>query len=156
MRIVTYSHNSGERVIPPEIHERLLSALGGADLRTQPGGAKELRASMLRILRSLGWTDRVRVAAQANISITAVNGSVGLALQLGNMARFYADLVKLQYFNELGRIVGAVYLIPSKWAATNMGQNMANFERLTRELGYYRNIITIPLLVIGFEEGEQS
>lgn len=153
MKLVIYSHNSGDRVIPQEIQEPLLSRLRGADFHTPPGGASELRLSLLAILRSLGWTGRVRVAAQANISITAVNGSVGLALQLGNMARFYADLIKLQYFGELGRIVGGVYLIPTQRAATIMGQNMANYERLSRELRYYRNIISLPLLVVGLEEG---
>ena len=41
--------------------------------------------------------------------------------------------------------------------AKELGSNMANYERLIRELPIFSQVITMPIVVIGFDgtEGEQ-
>ena len=67
------------------------------------------------------------------------------------MSRFYADLLKLQYLFQKGIISKALYLLPSKHNAKIIGSNVANYERMTKELQLFNNIITIPIFVIGID-----
>ena len=82
-----------------------------------------------------------------------MKGKIALCLQTGNMARFYADLLKLQAQFLDGKITSAIYILPTKRAAKKMGENMANFERMVSELkNLFSKVITVPLLVYGFEQ----
>ena len=98
----------------------------------------------------LGWSDKTRIDADTQITVTAMKEQIALCLQTGNMSRMYADLIKLQYLYQKDRATGAFYLVPTKDTAKEMGSNMANLERLTAELKLYRHIISIPIVVIGF------
>jgi ABC-type siderophore export system fused ATPase/permease subunit len=80
-----------------------------------------------------------------------MHGQIGLCLQTGNMARFYADLLKLQLLFSKGRIRQAVYILPTRRSARVIGENMAQFERLVDELEIFAEVISVPMLVIGFE-----
>jgi len=67
------------------------------------------------------------------------------------MARFYADLLKLQAQFLEEKITSAIYILPTRNAAKVMGENIANFERLTAELtNTFSKVITVPLLIYGF------
>jgi hypothetical protein len=55
----------------------------------------------------------------------------------------------LQYLYKQGRINSAIYILPTKHLASNIGSNLANFERLTTELKLFHEVITLPMLVIG-------
>ena len=82
-----------------------------------------------------------------------MNGRIALCLQTGNMARFYADLLKLQaqFLDE--KINAAIYIVPMKDAAKRMGQNMANFERMISELkNLFDRVITVPIIILGFND----
>jgi hypothetical protein len=96
-----------------------------------------------------GWSSKVKLSLNSNITITAMNGKVALCLQTGNMGRFYSDLLKLQYLFQKRRITSAIYILPTKYLAKKMGSNLANFERLVIELKLFQEVITIPILVIG-------
>lgn len=89
------------------------------------------------------------LAAHSQISLTSSNDDHILCFQTGNMGRFYADLLKLQYVFKNKKAKVAFYLIPSKDAAKKIGSNIANFDRFTSELNLFKEIITIPTLVIG-------
>lgn len=151
MIIKTYSHNSGRVKIPESINEPLFTNLESINIPFKRKGAPNIRKTILCNLKSLGWSDRVPIDANSKVTITAVNHDIGLCLQLGNTARFYADLLKLELFYENGRILAAIYIIPTSKAASMLGDNVANFNRLTHELNIYRHIIKIPILVIGIE-----
>lgn len=153
MNVITYSHNHGEKVVPSTIKNPLIKALIALDFHITPLSAPKLRKTLLGIIKELGWTNRVPVAAGLNITITAVNDDTGLCLQLGNMARFYADLLKLQSLHITRRITNGIYIIPTKSAAHTLGHGIAEYERMVQELEYYQTIVTIPLFVIGMEEG---
>jgi hypothetical protein len=70
------------------------------------------------------------------------------------MARFYADLMKLQLVFVDSVADGALYVVPTKKAASELGSNLVNFERIVAETKLFQRIITLPLVVLGFEDGE--
>lgn len=67
------------------------------------------------------------------------------------MSRFYADLLKLQATYVKGKAKSAIYIVPTKIAARVIGDNIAQYERMTRELESFNKVITMPIVVIGFE-----
>jgi hypothetical protein len=73
------------------------------------------------------------------------------------MARFTYDLLKLQTLFLDERITAAFYLLPTRSCARTMGDNIAHFERLTAELkDVFNKVITVPIIVIGFENEEEA
>lgn len=79
-----------------------------------------------------------------------------MCFQTGNVGRIYADLLKLQTLYVKGNITAGIILIPQIKTAKALGANMANYERLIRELPIFSQVITMPIVVIGFDgtEGE--
>jgi hypothetical protein len=132
--------------------KQVLSVARGVRVPLSSSFAKQqVKQQMLAQLREHGWSAEVRLHPQRRISLTSVKERVGLCLQTGNMARFYADLLKLQLQFAGGKIDSAVYILPTKDAARQIGSNIANFERFTAELRIFEPVITIPILVIGIQ-----
>lgn len=155
MITVRYSHRSGDQVVPSSVVAAVERALAACTVQIRTRSASTLRASVLGRLRTVdGWSQAVRIRATRGLTITAMNNSVGLCLQTGNMARFYADLLKLQaqYLDE--KLTSAIYILPTRDAARRLGSNIAHYERFTAELQIFQRVITVPLVVIGF--GEQA
>jgi len=131
--------------------------LEGVAFKAHRNCARELRQVILDALTKLGWSDKVQIDTQCKLTITAMLGCFGLCLQTGNMARFPYDLLKLQALFLDERIAAAFYLVPTRRCARTMGDNIANFERLTAELkGVFNKVITVPIIVIGFENEEKA
>ena len=155
MNLVEFSHRSGDSVLGGTMLVRLRKSLRQLRFKARRHCTTHLRQAILKQLQTDGWSDKVQISPRRKLTITAMHRNVGLCLQTGNMARFYADLLKLQSLFLEEMIYGAVYLIPTRSAARLMGQNMANFERLTSELSEeFNRVITVPIQVIGFEDGE--
>jgi len=140
----------------PELASELVSTMRTIDRPDAPGlhSVQGIRAVMRDRLTVLGWSDRVRIKSSCGITISAMNRGIGLCVQTGNMARFYADLMKLQLVFADGLANGALYVIPTKKAAQELGSNMVNYERVVAETRLFAKIITVPLLVLGFEDEE--
>jgi len=151
MRVETYSHNGGAEIVPATISKRLLEALRKINFRYRKNSAKELRGVILEELQAQGWSDETRLDLDRRITVTGMNGDIALCLQTGNMSRFYADLLKLQFLYIKERASSAIYLLPTKRVAQLMGSNMANFDRLTSELDLFSKIIFMPILVVGLD-----
>ena len=157
MQIVDYSHRSGKPTLGTALCCRMRAALRGVTFKVHRNCARELRATVLDALTVDGWSDKVQIDRQRKLTITAMHGRVGLCLQTGNMARFYADLLKLQALFLDESITGGFYLVPTSSCARVMGDNIANYERLTSELSeIFNKVITVPIVVIGFENEEES
>lgn len=77
--------------------------------------------------------------------------SIGLCLQTGNMARMYADLMKLQTLYLDNAIQAAVLVLPSQPVALAIGENIAQAARLERELEIFRKAFYVPTLVVSLE-----
>lgn len=145
MDIRYYSHYCKEQDWNQKEVASVVEALRQIDIRFDT----KLRRTILDILYTQGWSSQVKLTYDSGISITATNNNFGLCLQTGNMSRFYADLLKLQYLFLKKTISAAIYIVPTKRSAKLMGSNLVNFERLTEELALFSDIITIPIFVIG-------
>ena len=117
----------------------------------KPKFSSALKGELLVALQQQGWSSEVEIDAASNISITSVKNESALCFQTGNMARMYADLMKLQTVFAKKVVARGVFIIPTKLCADVLGSNIANFERLSRELTIFDLVITMPLLVIGIE-----
>ena len=149
MNYETYVHNYGLHAIPAKMVKELKDVINEIDYNIQPRCATSLRKMITVELMMLGWSDKTRIDAESQVTITAMKSKVGLCLQTGNISRMYADLIKLQYLYQKDKIDSAFYILPSKESAKIMGDNVANIERLSNELQLYRYIISLPILVIG-------
>lgn len=149
MKIEIFSHNEAATVVNKKIKEQLLKIVETTSFKIQEGCADNLRKVILSQLKSSGWSDDFKLDTHSQISLTSSIDDHVLCFQTGNMSRFYADLLKLQYVFKNKKAKAAFYLIPSKNAAKLMGSNIAHFDRFTFELNLFKNIITIPTLVIG-------
>jgi len=67
------------------------------------------------------------------------------------MSRAPYDLLKLQYLFQSERIEAAALALPTKKAAKIIGDNIANAERVIKELELFDRVITVPILVVVFE-----
>lgn len=153
MEVHLFSHNQGEEKVPKRILQPLIIDFQKKDFQIIRTGTRQVRNQLVPILSANGWSDQVKVVPHMGIKITSVFGNVGLCLQFGNMARFYADLLKLQVMFENGSLSSAIYILPMKRFSLKLGSNAVYFERLVSELDIYRNIIKIPILVLGLQGG---
>jgi hypothetical protein len=85
------------------------------------------------------------------MTITSMKNNVGLCLQTGNMARIYADLMKLQALYLDNAIKAAAIVLPSQPVASRLGSNIANAKRLERELEIFVKVYHVPTLVFALE-----
>ena len=155
MKILKYSHRSGMKTLGKNAILRIEEVLKCVKFRVNRNCARELRKELLDALAVDGWSNEVQINVQSRITITAMRRRIGLCLQTGNMARFYADLLKLQALFLDDIIIGAFYLLPTLSCARIMSDNIANYERLTSELSnVFNKVITVPIVIIGFENEE--
>ena len=107
------------------------------------------RKSICRLLCNESWSINSKVFSGSKITITASNTDSGIAVQTGNIARIYADLIKLCAMQKNRRIKIAFVLVPCKSLAKKWGSNIANFERVVQELKIFKKVINKPLVVLG-------
>ncbi|WP_298672538.1 hypothetical protein [uncultured Sphingomonas sp.] len=112
---------------------------------------KQIRDPLLIKLKECGWSGKVDVARGSDMTITSIQDRVGLCLQTGNMARVYADLIKLQTLYLDNAISAAVLIVPSQPLALALGSNIAQAPRLERELEIFRKAYHVPTLLYALE-----
>jgi hypothetical protein len=95
-----------------------------------------------------GWADRVKVSEKTNLTINFMKSRVGVCFQLGNVARIYADLLKLQALGRSGKIDVGVIIVADGHESKLLGANYASYDRLKKEMQVFSEIINIPILII--------
>jgi hypothetical protein len=151
MKVSVHSHCSGAERVPHNILEDVVAAAAAVEVRVERGAAPRIRDKFVAELRSRGWSSEVTVARGSDMSITSMREGIGLCLQTGNMARMYADLMKLQTLYLDNAIQGAVLVLPSQPVALAIGENIAQAARLERELEIFRKAYYVPTLVVSLE-----
>jgi len=154
MRVVSReSHRHGLELLRRKNLEAELSAvLENSTLRLRTGETKQLKAALATQLRSRGWATGVRVDAELGVAVNGLKDKVAIQVQLGNMARAFYDLMKLQSLHHQGRAECAVLVLSTQSAARRLGTNHASYERITQELGsIFFEQITVPIAVLGVE-----
>lgn len=151
MKVSIHSHCAGLDRVPPHIVEDVVAAAAVVDVRIERGAAPRIRDQFVGELRTRGWSSEVTVARGSDMSITSMRDEIGLCLQTGNMARMYADLIKLQTLYLNNAIQGAVLVLPSQPVALAIGDNIAQATRLERELEIFRKAFYVPTLIVSLE-----
>ena len=98
-----------------------------------------------------GWALGVNLDQGHGLKVFAQKEDLAFQLQTGNMSRAPYDLLKLQYLFQSKRIQAAAIGLPTQEAARTIGDNIANAERVIRELQLFDRVITVPILVVAFE-----
>jgi len=95
-----------------------------------------------------GWADKVKVIT-SKLTINFSKSNIGVCFQIGNVARTYADILKLMALHHKGVIEAGVIIVPGEEESKILGKNYARYDRLEREIILYKDIITVPILAIG-------
>ena len=157
MRTQIYEHRSGLKVVPRDIVSDVEKILWDINPILSKRTVASIKESVRERLEKEGWTGEYRLDSSSRITISSYLKGIGMSFQTGNVGRIYADLLKLQTLYTRGNITAGIILIPQIKTAKELGSNMANYERLIRELPIFSQVITMPIVVIGFDgtEGEQ-
>ncbi len=146
----TYSHLKAKDIVRgkngmmAEIHS-FLNEPHLAFGKNKPDAIKKAISSKFN---GKGWADKVKVGT-SRLTINYMQQKVGVCFQLGNVARTYADILKLAQLGEKKVIEVGIIIVAHKLESKKMGANHAQYERLTKEIDYFRDIIKVPLMVIG-------
>jgi hypothetical protein len=151
MKAKVYVHRFGDQIIPASMISDAVNAVKACSVVVKRGASKGIKEAILRSLVAKGWPGEITLDVASKISITSKKGSIGLCFQTGNMSRMYADLLKLQVVYLRGSIDAAIFILPESECSKLLGQNIADCDRLRRELSIFDRAITVPLAVIGIE-----
>ena len=149
MRVEIFDHSDGLKRVPFNVLSKLTDGLVDAECILAQASLTELRQRVEDILAQAGFSGQVAIDNTSGISITGMRETVGVCFQTGNVARMYADLLKLQVLFVRGTISSAVFLVLLKRTGTVFGSNLASWERLTKELNIFEDVITVPMIVVG-------
>ncbi len=108
----------------------------------------EIKKIVSQKFNSKGWADKIRVG-NSRLTISYSKSKVGICFQLGNVARTYADILKLTQMGKKNTIEIGIIIVPQKIESKILGANYAQFERLSSEIIHFKDIINLPILIIG-------
>lgn len=151
MKFAQYDHCGGVSKVPKAQRDEVEAALEKCSVKPALRAAPRIRNKVTESLLHYGWSGEVSVSIGSQITITSSKNNIGLCLQTGNMSRLYADMMKLQKAFADNSISAGIIAVPTSGAARALGDNIANFNRLTKELDIFRKVIHMPLVVYGFE-----
>jgi len=106
--------------------------------------------------RKKGWSYHPPVVKGTKLAADYSKGDVQVEVQFGNMARWTYDIFKFQIAYSKGKIRIGILVVPVQWFARMIGDNIAYFERVKRELPHAELSITLPILVVGLEPTDDS
>jgi len=117
------------------------------DERNSP---QNLRANWDRKFLADGWAKNPHLP-NSNLSISYMMDDVGVCVQLGNICRLYADLLKLETLYKLDRIKLGILVVPSDGYAESLGSNYTALSRSLRDVKTLESAISVPLLFISVD-----
>jgi len=163
----TLSYRHAEAILQaeyPEEKKEIVDAITSSSWVPKPKAKKTKRQKTLltvdqkltnsdieRSFRQRQWVIRPRIitAAKSNLASDFKKGKVQVEVQLGNMARWYTDVFKFLLSYSADDIEIGVLAVPMQEMAKTIDENIANFERVTRELPHAKMGITLPIWVLG-------
>ena len=151
MKTQTYNYRSGQQIIPGNVMDSVVSSINEIDNNIGKYDIRNFNKDLMSKLRSRGWINTMPLSVYSKITITSVRDKIGLCIQTGNVARIYADLLKIQTLYTEEKISAGIVVVPTKDCADAFGKNVANYERLIRELTYvFSKVVTIPMVIVCF------
>lgn len=146
----TYSHlYASDKLAAKEgIYSEIEQILTDNNLVFGQKRPKQIKSVIADKFNSKGWADKTRVGT-SRLTISFLKGKVGICFQLGNVARTYADILKLSQLGKKNVIDIGVIIVPHKIESKKLGANYAQYDRLSAEIRHFQDIINVPILVIG-------
>lgn len=145
-----YSHKNGLEglLTHNSIFEEIPEILNEDNLVFGINSPFEIKEYIGNKFNNKGWADKVKVG-NTGLTISFLKSKVGVCFQIGNVARTYADILKICQLYNKGVIHVGVIIVPRKVESKILGANYAQFERLSKELAQFTEIVSAPILVIG-------
>ena len=144
-------HSAGSEWEERELKEWVTDVFEAPAIRIARRCTPEIRNHVESEFLNEGWALRVDLDQNHRLKVFAEKDDLAFHLQTGNMSRAPYDLLKLQYLFQSGRIEVAALALPTKETAKTIGENIANAERVIKELQLFDRVITVPILIIAFE-----
>jgi hypothetical protein len=147
-----YSHFNGKSLLQQQddIWMNILKTFNNPNLVFEKGEPRRIKMKISEDMNDFGWADNV-VIHPSHLTINFLKDKVGICFQLGNVARIYADLLKMKLLYDQDIITIGVLIVPVKEASKQLGHNHVYYERLIEEMKIFSNIIHMPISVIGLE-----
>lgn len=145
----------GNIIIDEKTQNEIKDILNSIKPLIKKNTVSRIKDSVSNTLAKNGWIMKNYLSLDSRIYISFFRNDVGLCIQTGNVSRVYADIMKLQALYADKKIKAGIIILPKKETAKKLGSNMANYERLNKELSIFKKVITLPLIVYGFEEEEK-
>lgn len=148
----TYVHHNGDTEWQKrELYDWVTDIFEAPAIRVAQRCTGDIRQHVSREFQGEGWAEDVKIDQELNLTIFALKDDLAFQLQTGNISRAPYDLLKLQHLHQSKKIEAAALAMPTKSAASKIGSNIANAERVAKELAVFDRVITIPILLIAFE-----
>ena len=144
-------HSAGSEWDRRELKEWLTDVFEAPAVRIAPRCTSNIRKHVETEFLKEGWALNVNLDQGYGLSVFAMRDDLAFQLQTGNMSRAPYDLLKLQYLFQRQKIEAAGLALPTKEAAKIIGNNIANAERVIKELELFDRVITVPILLVAFE-----
>lgn len=152
MQVQIYNHLDGIDVVPENMLNEIADVIEEYTPVIERNSVTKIKNDITEELLLRGWSKEFRLDTSSKITVSSFLRGIGLCFQTGNYGRVYADLLKLQTLYTKGKISAGIILVPDKNLALQLGSNMANYERLIGELPIFDEVISMPLIVVGFGE----
>ena len=152
MKHILHSHQGATQTLPQTERAEIESAIDACSISIARGAAPKIREKIVGYLGRHGWSGEFQVEPPSRITIASLKNGVGLCVQTGgNMSRMYADLLKLQKLYMENQVKVGAFILPTSPAARELGDNVANADRLQTELAIFRKVIHMPIAIFSFE-----
>lgn len=148
----TYVHHNGQTEWQKrELFDWITDLFEVPAIKIEPRCTGNIRQHVSREFQAEGWALDVKIDQELNLTVFALKDDLAFQLQTGNISRAPYDLLKLQHLHQSKKIEAAAIAVPTNRAAAKIGSNIANAERVCKELAVFDRVITVPILLIAFE-----
>lgn len=148
----TYVHHNGDTEWQKrDLYDWITDIFEAPAIKVGQRCTGDIRQHVSREFQGEGWAEDVKIDQELNLTIFALKDDLAFQLQTGNISRAPYDLLKLQHLHQSKKIEAAALAMPTKSAASKIGSNIANAERVAKELAVFDRVISVPILLIAFE-----
>lgn len=144
-------HNAVAEWSRRELDEWLTDIFEVPQLELRRKCTPDIRRHVASEFEKEGWALDVKLDQELGLTVFAMRDDLAFQLQTGNMSRAPYDLLKLQYLYTSERIQCAALAVPTRDGAGQIGDNIANADRLSNELKLFSRVISVPIMLIAFE-----
>ncbi len=103
-----------------------------------------------------GWDVKPKIVVGSALEADFSKSRIQVEVQFGNMARWTYDIFKFQVSYSQKNIDIGIFAVPVARFCRYINSNVAQFERIVRELPHAELSITLPILVVGLEPDSYS